>query len=66
MSHYLGYRCSLCKTELPPMEIVYNCPKCGGNLDVVLDYERINRSFILMTSSPELKTRSGVTNLCCR
>ncbi len=45
MSHYLGYRCSLCKTELPPMEIVYNCPKCGGNLDVVLDYERIKQKF---------------------
>ncbi len=45
MNQYLGYRCSLCKAELPPMEIVYNCPKCGGNLDVILDFERISQKF---------------------
>ncbi len=37
MDKYLGYRCSLCKTEYGPHEVTYTCPKDGGNLDVVLD-----------------------------
>jgi threonine synthase len=45
MTHFIGYQCSLCKTELPPLEIVYTCPNCGGNLDVVLDYDRIRSKY---------------------
>lgn len=45
MNQYLGYKCSLCHRELPRMEIVYSCPNCGGNLDVVLDYKRINQKY---------------------
>jgi threonine synthase len=37
MEKFLGYRCSLCRTEYGPSEITYTCPKDGGNLDVILD-----------------------------
>lgn len=36
--HFLGYQCSLCQSEYSPDEVIYTCPKDGGNLDVVLDY----------------------------
>lgn len=35
----------MCKTELKPMDIVYSCPHCGGNLDVVLDYDSIRKKY---------------------
>src|SRR5262245_56127834 len=41
----MGYRCSLCGTEYAPSEVTYNCPKDGGNLDVVLDTESIRKKF---------------------
>jgi threonine synthase len=37
-SHYL---CSLCGSTYPADRPIYTCPKDGGNLDVVLDYDRI-------------------------
>jgi len=40
---FVGYRCSLCGKEYNPGEITYVCPKDGGNLDVVLDYEGIRK-----------------------
>jgi len=43
MSKFLGYRCSLCGTEYLPDQVPYNCPADGGNLDVVLDLDRIKR-----------------------
>jgi threonine synthase len=48
MGGFTGYRCSLCAAEYRPGEVTYTCPKDGGNLDVVLDYDAIRRS-----SSPE-------------
>lgn len=45
MEILLGYKCSICNDELPPLAVVYNCPKCGGNLDVILDYDRIGQKF---------------------
>jgi len=45
MNHYLGYRCTFCDTEISPTEILYTCPACGGNLDVVLDYRRIQQKY---------------------
>ena len=45
MNKFLGYRCSLCGTEYKPDEITYTCPKDGGNLDVVLDYEGIKKKY---------------------
>jgi threonine synthase len=45
MSQYIGYRCSICKKEYLPASILYTCPKCGGNLDVELDYKAIQTKY---------------------
>jgi threonine synthase len=45
MDKFSGYRCSLCNAEYAPNQVTYTCPKDGGNLDVVLDYEAIRRKF---------------------
>ncbi|MEA5078078.1 MAG: threonine synthase [Anaerolineaceae bacterium] len=45
MNHYTGYHCSICKADYEPASILYTCPKCGGNLDVVLDYEAIRKNY---------------------
>jgi len=41
---FLGYRCSVCDARYGPDEVWYTCPQDGGNLDVVLDYDRIRDS----------------------
>ncbi|HEY43021.1 MAG TPA: threonine synthase [Anaerolineae bacterium] len=41
MGTFLGYRCSVCGAEYSPEAVTYTCPVDGGNLDVILDYERI-------------------------
>lgn len=45
MTNFLAYQCSLCGTTYAKDEVQYTCPACGdlGNLDLVLDYEAINR-----------------------
>jgi threonine synthase len=43
MSKFTGYRCSVCQTIYGPEEVTYTCPKDGGNLDVILDYEAIKK-----------------------
>ncbi len=45
MTIFIGYRCSLCNTEYLPGQVTYTCPKDGGNLDVVLDYDAIRQKF---------------------
>ncbi len=45
MKEFLGYRCSLCKTEYLPGQVTYTCPKDGGNLDVILDYASIQQRY---------------------
>jgi threonine synthase len=45
MDKFIGYRCSLCNTEYLPDQATYTCPKDGGNLDVVLDYDAIRKKF---------------------
>ncbi|MBI4732933.1 MAG: threonine synthase [Chloroflexi bacterium] len=45
MTKFVGYRCSLCNTEYLPGQVTYTCPKEGGNLDVVLDYESLRRKY---------------------
>ncbi len=45
MGEFVGYRCSLCQTEYLAGQVVYTCPKDGGNLDVILDYAAINRHY---------------------
>jgi threonine synthase len=39
--NFLGYRCSRCSREYSPGEATYLCPADGGNLDVVLDYDKL-------------------------
>lgn len=45
MAEFVGYRCSLCGTEYGPGDVQYVCPKDGGNLNVILDYEGIRRKY---------------------
>lgn len=46
MKHkFSHFTCSLCGTEYGPEDVTYTCPKDGGNLDVILDYEAINTRF---------------------
>jgi threonine synthase len=45
MDKFTGYTCSLCGHEYVPNEVTYTCPKDGGNLDVVLDYEAIRKKY---------------------
>ncbi len=45
MNKFVGYRCSLCNTEYLPGQVTYTCPKDGGNLDVVLDYDAIRAKY---------------------
>ena len=58
MDKFVGYICSLCRTEYAPDEVTYTCPKDGGNLDVVLDYLSIKAKFqpedILSRHDPSL------------
>ena len=58
MDKFVGYRCSLCGTEYSPTEITYTCPKDGGNLDVVLDYDLLKSKYepddILSRHDPSL------------
>ena len=39
------YTCSLCGAEYGPEDVTYTCPKDGGNLDVVLNYDEIKAQF---------------------
>jgi threonine synthase len=54
-AHSLGFRCSLCAAEYGPDELVYTCPRDGGNLDTILDYPAIleSQSPKSISSSPE-------------
>ncbi len=58
MNPFNGYVCSVCGTEYGPDEVEYTCPKDGGNLSVVLDYEGIRQKFrmedITSRSDPSL------------
>jgi threonine synthase len=45
MNKFTGYRCSLCGAEYLPGQVTYTCPKDGGNLDVIPDYDFIKKKF---------------------
>lgn len=42
MSNVIGFVCVECARRYLPGEIEYVCAECGGNLDVLYDYERIS------------------------
>ena len=58
MNKFVGYRCSICGEQYSPMDVTYTCPKDGGNLDVVLDYDSIKSKYtpddILSRNDPSL------------
>jgi threonine synthase len=58
MNKFVGYRCSLCGEQYSPTDVTYTCPKDGGNLNVVLDYDAIRNKYkpedILSRSDPSL------------
>ena len=58
MNKFVGYRCSLCGEQYSPADVTYTCPKDGGNLDVVLDYDSIKSKYtpddILSRTDPSL------------
>ncbi len=58
MNKFVGYRCSLCGEQYSPTDVTYTCPKDGGNLDVVLDYDSIKGKYkpedILSRNDPSL------------
>lgn len=39
------YQCSLCGATYGPDEVTYTCPKDGGNLNVILDYNALKAKF---------------------
>ena len=45
MNKFLGFKCSLCGEEYQPGQVEYSCPVDGGNLDVILDLDRIRKEF---------------------
>ncbi|MFC2064754.1 pyridoxal-phosphate dependent enzyme [Chloroflexota bacterium] len=45
MEKFEGYKCSICGKEYLPDQVTYTCPLDGGNLDVVLNYDEINKKF---------------------
>jgi len=45
MNNFIGYQCSICNTEYLPEEVTYTCPRDGGNLNVILDYEWILKTY---------------------
>ena len=45
MKNFTGYQCSLCGTEYLQGQVTYTCPKDGGNLNVVLDYDSIRKKY---------------------
>ena len=40
---FIGYQCSLCDSRYTPGEVTYTCPKDGGNLNILLDYDEIKK-----------------------
>jgi threonine synthase len=41
---FVGYQCSVCGKTYHTDELTYTCPEDGGNVNVILDYDRINRT----------------------
>ena len=58
MSEPIGYECSLCGQSYALDEVQYTCPKDGGNLNVILDYDQIRQQVqvedILSQTEPSL------------
>ena len=53
-----SYICSQCNATYAPEEVTYTCPHCGGNLDVVLDYDALKADAERLFASSEAKEPS--------
>jgi len=53
MAKFHAYRCSICQTTFAPQDIFYTCPHDGGNMDVLLDYDKLKEQPLIdqITSS---------------
>jgi threonine synthase len=56
MSNVSGFKCVECAREHGPRDVEYTCPSCGGNLDVLYDYDRAARQITRrrLASNPDL------------
>src|ERR1044071_3127319 len=45
MSNAIGFKCVECARRFGLDEVQYVCAQCGGNLDVLYDYEKIAAQF---------------------
>src|SRR5262249_25498515 len=43
MNNVTGFKCIECAASFNVSEIEYVCPACGGNLDVLYDFERVSK-----------------------
>ena len=46
--------CIECKAQYPDTEIIYTCKRCGGLLDVLYDYSKIDLSFQKLNQPPSV------------
>ncbi len=54
MSNVSGFKCVECAREHRVNEVEYICPVCGGNLDVLYDYEKVSMSLSKATLAADL------------
>lgn len=45
------FRCIVCEKEFDKDEVVYTCPSCGNNLEVLYDYVKVLKQFLSFTTS---------------
>ena len=45
MSPAFSFKCSICGSDYGQYELQYTCPKDGGNLNILLDYDAIRRKY---------------------
>jgi threonine synthase len=45
VDHVIGFECVDCSRHHALGEVEYVCPQCGGNLDVLYDYDRVAHGF---------------------
>ena len=53
-----SYRCSRCGATYAADEVTYTCPQCGGNLDVLLDYDALKPEAERLFAAPAAKEPS--------
>ena len=53
-----SYRCSRCGATYAADEVTYTCPQCGGNLDVLLDYDALKPEAERLFAEPAAKEPS--------